>query len=163
MVSRLDWQPPSNKTLKTMSMLICMCMHARKYTTVAKNMVYSSIHNHHIYQTLQAGSIITNSAVFKCMPFKLWLQIWGRIVIVPECGLFTVSLSHFFTVFFFLLSHLKLNSLLINHNYFANDVHGNAPRGFWQWASNSRSQELIQTCHRLRTQSNICSPSWELI
>lgn len=46
---------------------------------------------------------------------------------MPECKLFTVSLSPVFIneFFFFLLSYLKLDSVLINYNYFANDVHGN--------------------------------------
>lgn len=57
------------------------------YTTDARQRVYSSNHNHHIYQTLQAGSIITYSALFKCVPLRLRLQIQGKIVIVLECEL----------------------------------------------------------------------------
>ncbi len=115
---------------------ICIDKHA--------HITHTAVRNHHICQTPQAGSIITYSAVFKC---RLWLQIQERIVVVWAFG---VSLSPFFVneYFFPLLSYLKLDSLLINHNYFANDVHGNALWCLWDRASNSRSQELIQTCHR---------------
>jgi len=139
--SRLDWQHAMQ----------CAYMYRHACTQQLQgSRIYSSNYYHHIYQTLWAGSIITYSAVFKCMSLKLWLQIQGRIVIVPECELFTVSLSPFSHkwVFFFLLSYLKLDSLLINHNYFANDVHGNALWCLWDRASNSRSRKLIQTCHR---------------
>ena len=48
-------------------------------------LVYLNNHNHHIYQAPQAESVITHSAVFKCLPLRLQNQ--GRIVIVLECKL----------------------------------------------------------------------------
>lgn len=106
---------------------LCACMYVQTrmhtqhtYTTAVRKSLHSSNHNHRIYQTPQAGSIITDSAVFKCTPLRLQLQIRGRIVIVLECKLLQ---SHFLPLFhkelfFLLLSYFRLDSLLINHNYF---------------------------------------------
>lgn len=149
-MSRFDWQPVSEKKQNI------FCVDRRNqppaqttYTTAVKRLVYSHNHNHHIYQTPQARRIITYSAVFKSMPFRLWLQIQRRNTIVSERQPFIIFFSRFLWIIFsFLMSNLKLDSLLINYNYLANDVHSNALWCFWLWASDSRSQKLIQTCHR---------------
>lgn len=75
-ISQMDW-----------IMCVYLKTHTHIWITSVRKPVNSSNHNHHIYQTLQAGSIITYRAVFKCMPLRLWLKIQGRIVIVLECKL----------------------------------------------------------------------------
>lgn len=123
---------------------ICIDMHAHmhNYFEESSHLPYTAGRKHnHIQCCVQVQALTTNPRE-DC-----------------DCA-FGVSLSPFFRkwVFFSLLSYLKLDSLLINHNYFANDVHGNALWCLWDGASNSRSRELIQTCHREETLSSISCP-----
>lgn len=114
------WQPQG----KTIYNAVCAYMHIYRCAykhhnmTAVRKPVYSSSLNDNIKQRPQAQLVITHSAVFKCVPLSLWQHIQDRIVTVSH---FLFFLNNFFCS----PLNLKLDSLLINHNYLTNDVHGN--------------------------------------
>lgn len=118
------WQPQGKTIYNAMCayMHIYRCAYKHHNMTAVRKPVYSSSHNDNIKQRPQAWLVITCSAVFSVQAFdntfrtELWLSFFSHF-------------PFFFSIIFFGSPlNLKLDSLLINHNYLTNDVHGNT---FW--------------------------------